>query len=292
MFAAWPAHEQGIMEGSTWFVDTMWDMLDRDCLMYVNLDEMGKRGTSAIEAHCSPEAAALAAAAARDALGLEGLPIRDLHKSGDQSFFGIGVPSLWIRSKPDAATLEAWHGADSGWWWHTRSDTLDKLDAGVQQRELLAAAAAVWRLSTSPVLPFRFAPVAARIADRLDTLQRGAGEHLDLSAEIRYVDEFRTRAAAVDDASEAGRDTNATQIRLSRTLTNVTASVAGRWAQDTYGLSDLATYLPGLRAAEGLPRLAGRDEYHLIRTRLVRERNRVRDALHEACRLIETSGAV
>jgi hypothetical protein len=81
-------------------------------------------------------------------------------------------------------------------------------------------------------------------------------------------------------------------MRLSRTLTNVTSSVAGRWAQDTYGLSDLTTYLPGLRAAEELPSLAGRERYHLVLARLVRERNRLRDALGEACRLVETSGAV
>jgi Peptidase family M28/PA domain len=292
LFAAWPAHEQGIMEGSTWFVDTMWDALDRDCLLYLNLDEMGKRGTTAMEARCSPEAAGLATAAVRDALGLDAVRTRDLHKSGDQSFFGIGVPSIWIRSKPDAATLEAWRGADNGWWWHTRSDTLDKLDPEVQQRELLAAGAALWRLSTAPVLPFRFAPVAARIAERLDALQRAAGEHLDLSAPVRCAGELRTRASALDEASDAGRDTNVIQMRLSRTLTHVTSSVAGRWAQDTYGLSDLATYLPGLRAAEGLPALAGTDRYHLIRTRLLRERNRVRDALTEACRLIETSGVV
>jgi Peptidase family M28/PA domain len=292
MFAAWPAHEQGIMEGSTWFVDTMWDVLDRDCLLYLNLDEMGKRGTATMEAYCSPEAAGLATAAARDALGLEAVRTRDLHKSGDQSFFGIGIPSVWIRSKPDAATLEAWHGADNGWWWHTRSDTLDKLDPEVQQRELRAAGAVLWRLSTGSVLPFRFAGVAARIADRLETLQRAAGEHLDLSAPLRYAVDLRARAAAFDEASDAARDTNATQMRLSRTLTSVTSSVAGRWAQDTYGLSDLAAYLPGLRAAEELPGLAGGDRYHLVLTRLLRERNRVRDALNEACRLIATSGVV
>jgi Peptidase family M28/PA domain len=292
MFAAWPAHEQGIMEGSTWFVDAMWDLLDRDCLLYVNLDEMGKRGTAAMEAHCSPEAAGLASGAVRDALGLEAVTTRDLHKSGDQSFFGIGVPSVWIRSKPDAATLEAWRGADSGWWWHTAADTLDKLDPEVQQRELLAAGAVLWRLSTAPVLPFRFTPVARRLAERLNVLQRVAGEHLDLAPVMRCAVDFQVRAAAFDDASEAGRETNAAQMRLSRVLTPVTSTVAGRWAQDTYGLSDLATYLPGLRAAEELPRLRGRDEYHLVLTRLLRERNRVRDAVYEACRLIETSGVV
>jgi hypothetical protein len=245
-----------------------------------------------MEAHCSPEAAGAVAAAVRDALGLDGVRTRDLHKSGDQSFFGIGVPSVWIRSKPDPQTLEAWHGADNGWWWHTRSDTLDKLDPDVQQRELLAGAALLWRFSTCAVLPFRFAPVAARIADRLDVLRRAAGEHLDLAAPLRYAAELRTRASSLDEASEAGRDSSATQMRLSRTLTNVTSSIAGRWAQDTYGLSDLTTYLPGLRAAEDLPRLAGGDAYHLVATRLLRERNRVQDALCAACRLIETSGVV
>ncbi len=292
MFTAWPAHEQGIMEGSTWFVDTMWDRLDRDCLLYLNMDEMGKRGTVIIEASCSPEATDLATAAVQDALGLPSVHTKDLHKSGDQSFFGIGVPSVWIGSRPDAETLKAWHGAEYGWWWHTASDTLDKLDPNVQRQELLAGAALLWRLSTAPVLPFRFGSVAARIADRLQSLQQAAGGHLDLSAPIEWAKDFQGRAEALDEASERGKDTNETQIRLSRTLTNATASVAGRWAQDTYALSDLTTYLPGLRAAADLPALHGSDRYHLVLNRLLRERNRVRDAVWQACRLIDASGVL
>lgn len=292
MVAFWPAHEQGIMEGSTWFVDTLWDRLDQHCTLYLNLDEMGKRGTTLLRAHCSPEAAALAVQSARDAVGLDSIPTRPLPKAGDQSFFGIGVPSVWVGSGPDEETLRAWQGAEYGWWWHTRSDTMERLDPDVLQRELQVNAAVLWRLSTSPVLPFRFRGLADRVVARLDELQAAAGEHLDLSAPLAWARRLRELAAALDAASEAGRDTNQAQMELSRALTHATSSVAGRWAQDSYGLSDLKTFLPGLRAAADLPSLAGTDAYHLVLNRLLRERNRVRDAIRQAARLVEASGAL
>jgi len=292
MVAFWPGHEQGIMEGSTWFVDTYWDQLDQQCLLYLSMDEMGKRGTSVIHAHCSPEAIDLVRRAGADALGLDSVPTYDLAKSGDQSFFGIGIPSIWLRSGPDAETFKAWQGAEYGWWWHTRSDTLDKLDPDVLRRELAADAALFWHLANTAVMPFRFRGVADRIAARLGELQQAAGEHLDLSAPLNWAEQLQARAAALDAASEAGKNTNDTQLALSRSLTSVTASVAGRWAQDSYGLSDLKTYLPGLRAAADLPALVGSDRYYLVLNRLMRERNRVRDAVRQACWAIEASGAL
>lgn len=289
MVAFWPAHEQGIMEGSTWFVDNDWDRLDEGALLYLNCDEMGKRGTTVMRASCSPEALPLAHLAAKDGLGLTSLPTRDLVKMGDQSFFGIGIPSLWLQSSPDAETTKAWQGADFGWWWHTKSDTMDKLDPDVLQRELRVSGAALWHLSRDAVLPFRFEPVARRIEARLGEIGRSAGGNLDVSAPSRLAREFASLARALDRASDAGRDTNALQQRLSRLLTSATLSVAGRWAQDSYGLSDLATYLPGLRDAQALPSLKGTDGYYLIENRLLRERNRLRDALREACRACEGS---
>src|SRR5690606_38229953 len=42
----WPAHENGIMEGSTWFVDRFWDDLDAHGVLYLNVDSPGMRGTT------------------------------------------------------------------------------------------------------------------------------------------------------------------------------------------------------------------------------------------------------
>lgn len=292
MVAFWPAHEQGIMEGSTWFVDSFWDRLDQNCTLYLNLDEMGKRETTEIRSWASPEADSFVADSARAALGVKGLRARPLVKAGDQSFFGIGVPSVWVNSGPDAATLKNWQGADYAWWWHTRSDTLDKVDTAVLERELQVNGYMLWQMSTAHVLPFRFQGLADRIAGRLGELGGTGEEHLDLSAPVAWAARLQQAAHALDAASERGVDTSRIQMEVSRALTSITASVAGRWHQDSYGLSDLTTFLPGLRASADLPGLAGSDRYYLILNRLVKERNRVRDGIARACQVIESAGVI
>ena len=77
-------------------------------------------------------------------------------------------------------------------------------------------------------------------------------------------------------------------LRLSRILTPAFASVAGRYGQDPYGMTNLKTRFPGLYHASQLAILSpDSDEYNLFLNGCLRDRNRVSDSLQEALRNLE-----
>jgi predicted Zn-dependent protease len=72
-------------------------------------------------------------------------------------------------------------------------------------------------------------------------------------------------------------------MRLSRILNPILYTVSGKYAQDTYGLSALTTSIPAMREVRELGALDPAEGYYkALYTKLVRERNKVSDALEEA----------
>lgn len=273
MFVWWPAHEQGIMEGSTWFVDSYWAQLMEGGIAYLNVDSTGMIETESFSINASPVLAEFGRRVVREVLGEEP-EILDLTKVGDQSFFGVGIPSISGRHHPDAVTLRRWGGVALGWWWHSNADTIDKVDRIRLGQALKVYAAWIWDLSNQPVLPFKFSELAHRFVARLVELEEESRSSFDL-AELRTLagrvalgavafdretDELIARAASFPDVSAH----NAAALRIFRELTPAGFQVTPRWLQDSYGLSDLKKFIPSLRAVEDLGRLQpGGHEFNL-----------------------------
>jgi hypothetical protein len=77
-------------------------------------------------------------------------------------------------------------------------------------------------------------------------------------------------------------------MQISRILTPVVSTVKGKYGQDTYGLSALNKPIPVLEPVKDYVRLApGSEERKLLLTRLMRERNKVYDALRGVVELID-----
>ena len=59
--------------------------------------------------------------------------IRRPLRAGDQSFLGVGLPSLGaFRMLPlDHPDRKAVGGCGGAYWWHSPEDTLDKADAAI-----------------------------------------------------------------------------------------------------------------------------------------------------------------
>jgi hypothetical protein len=77
-------------------------------------------------------------------------------------------------------------------------------------------------------------------------------------------------------------------MQVSRILTPVVSTVKGKYGQDTYGLSALHTPIPVLEPVKDYVRYpAGSAERKLLMTRLMRERNKVFDALRGVVELID-----
>jgi len=303
----WSGHETGTMPASTWLVDNFWDELRDRCLAYFNVDSPGMTGTGRYSLYVSPELRVFAAGIARDVLAEEP-DCHILQHTGDQSFFGIGIPAISSRTMFSPEEIKKMANATLGWWNHGYPchDTMDKVDLEMMKKNMRAVAATAYEICSKPVLPMDFTPTADEMKERLDRLNQEIGTLLKLSPLVEAARRFRSRVEllesvrrdlarqmASDGQPEPGIREKAGQInrlliRLSRIVTPAFCSVAGRYGQDPYGLSHLKTRFPGFYYA---PRLTGLDKsgdaYNLLFTECMRQRNRVADILSESIRHVD-----
>lgn len=296
--AFWQAHENGIMEGSTWFVDHYWDELDRGLIGYINIDSPGMKYATEYEATLSPELWTIHEQVMQESLGYA-TPPRRLAKTGDQSFFGLGAPSISGRMEFSRELLERWHGAVLGPWYQSVDDTLDVADKNILASDIKASVGYAWTIATRPVLPYDFRHNGRILSEALTTYASQTDGTLGLDTTIEVAREFEEKAAKVYqraeelqnrfDGGETGSslendtdDVNDTMRRMSRTVAPLLGSVIGRYGQDTYGLSALKKWIPALA---NVGELSGKDplsgDHQLWWGKLVRERNRATDSIRQ-----------
>lgn len=297
--AFWSGHSQGRYSGSAWYADTHWQELDRRAVAHVNVDSTGGRGNTVVsDTSASEELAALAREALAAQAGQE-YSGRRSERAGDQSFWGIGVPSIFanMSEQPAGGDVNAMgavigggtrRGAGTGWWWHTPDDTEDKIDGEILLRDTRIYQHAVWRLLASPVPPLDFASAARALAETLERRQQEAGDALDLSLCIdgaRAVEERAARLASPAAAAEGEEAERLADLvrRLSRALVPLAYTRGDRFAHDP------ALAQPPMPALADTARLGGldADRRRFLASRLRRESNRVAHALEQALAVLE-----
>ncbi len=303
--AFWSGHSHGRYSGSAWYADNCWQELHDSCVAHVNVDSLGARGATVLSEGNSMEEVRSFASEVIELIAGQRLEKRRYGRSGDQSFWGHGFPAMLmsLSEQPpegaDPALLALHHqigggqsaGGGLGWWWHTPDDTLDKIDPDFLKRDAQIYALIVYRLCARPVLPFDYRASVAEMKEDLAAIATRAGDALDLSPAGRQLEAL---GAAVEKLysymawSATGEEAvvaNRCLMKLGRALIPVNYSRTGPFDQD---LAVPTKPFPGLQAAVDLPSLpVGSDEYHFLRTRLVRERNRILHGLIEATRSAE-----
>lgn len=300
MLGFWTAHETGTMSGSTWFADRYWDRLRANAVAYLQIDQPGCVGTTRWATSSNAELKAFHQRVETGFLdGRENIWKR-ASKTGDSSFFGLGVPMFHGEGTFTEAELKATALATLGWWHHSLENRLDKLDWDWMATHLKIYAAWLWELCTAPVLPFRFAPVAQQIGDRLAELA-GPGAAVGLDGVQARAEAFADAARRLDAEAEAwagrfangqgdedaARLLNRTMKRLSRILVPLQSQVTSPYGQDPYGYTPQGTMLPCLYDLSELDGAPDAPERWMLETRLVRQRNRVADGLGDASAAID-----
>jgi hypothetical protein len=282
--AFWSGHSHARYGASAWYADNFWADLHDHCVCHVNAESTGGMGADDLaSAGCMAETWRFAAGPIRDVAGQE-LTYRRMVRNSDQSFTGVGIPSV-------LSGLSAQPGGGLGWWWHTPDDTLDKIDGANFVRDTQVYLLACWRLCTLPMLPLDYTETANELRDRLHELQESADGRFDLTPLLVEVDRLhaeaeRLNAAAANAGNDAARAErlNAALMVAAHALIPVNYTLAG-----PYGV-DLALdnpVLPGLAPVAALAELdPASNDAGFLRTRLVRERNRALHALTTARRAI------
>ena len=294
--AFWSGHSHGRYAGSAWYADEFWQDLHDRCVCHVNVDSVGAIGANVLEeVPTMAETYSFARDVLHETVGVD-LTYRRISRSSDQSFWGHGIPSVFctfseqlIDATPTAKAQAQLLGASGrggglGWWWHTTEDLLDKIDPENLKRDAEVYAETLWQLTTEARLPFDFANAADEIAETL-TMHHTAVEALGLARIAELARELATklRATSLDDREPDS--VNHLQIDLSRLLVPVNYTRNGPFDQD---LALSTRSLPGFSEVETLANLdPSQDDYYFLKTKLVREKNRVEHSLRAALRRVE-----
>jgi Peptidase family M28 len=298
----WSGHSHGRYSGSTWYADTHWDELVRRCVAHVNVDSTGARGNTVMaDALASAELSGLAAEAVRVQGGQELDGLR-MSRAGDQSFWGIGVPSLFMGmgEQPVGSADNVMgavfgggtrKGAGFGWWWHTPDDTLDKMDSQLLVRDTRVYVHAIWRLLTDRVLPLDYATGAAALAAELSGLETLVQGRFDLSRLTTRAARLRKRAEAVgarlsqiqDDAT--AERVNLALVAVSRAMVPMDYTTGDRFDHDPALPQPPYPVLNVVRQLAATA--AGSDQARLLGGGATRACNRLGFALDQASAALE-----
>ncbi|MAM14016.1 MAG: aminopeptidase [Rhizobiaceae bacterium] len=201
-FCFWSGHSHGRYTSSAWYADTHFQELEARCVVHVNVDSTGGRGNSVLtDTPASTELQGLAREAVLAQAGQEILNVR-MFRAGDQSFWGVGVPSIFMGMSEQpidptkkgvtyAFGQEQRNGSGFGWWWHTEFDTIDKLDMEGLVRDTRVYCHAVARLLCSETLPIDYASWLEDFRETVADLESAVGKLIDFHFLNDRVDALR-----------------------------------------------------------------------------------------------------
>ncbi|HEX5505072.1 MAG TPA: M28 family peptidase [Thermomicrobiales bacterium] len=297
--AFWSGHSHGRYSASTWYADHFWPDLHEHCVAHVNVDSTGGMGAEILsEANTMAETTAFAGRGIREVAGQD-LVYKRFGRAGDQSFWGVGLPSIFMSLSGQPAqggAVEEQMGrllgtggrgrsGGLGWWWHTTEDTIDKIDRDNLVRDARVYVLTCWRLCTAAVLPLDYHATAEELLGTLRDLAAKAGDRFDLAPVIREAETLVERTSALNEAAGQASGASAARVNdclmaLGRWLTPVNYTLLGEFEHDlALGAQPIPSLQPVARLAALDPES---DQAKFLATECVRARNRVWHALDGA----------
>lgn len=289
----WSGHSHGRYSGSTWYADTQWDDLNRRCVVHVNVDSTGGIGATVLSD--TPSATELRGLAADAVLAQSGETHAGhrMARAGDESFWGIGIPAMYMgmSEQPAGSTINpaagvlggggVRRGAGLGWWWHTPHDTIDKIDPDYLARDTRIYVHTIWRLLSESRLPLDYTATADDLLGALNTLQAKLGARFDLTGLITRAGQLHDAAAglALRPTTQDGQ-VNAAMMAIGRALVPLDYTRGDRFDHDP------ALSLQPWPVLDALRHLVGTapesDDAKFAEVSAIRAANRLRHALDTA----------
>jgi hypothetical protein len=271
----WSGHSHGRYSGSAWYADEHFIELDRRCAAHVNVDSTGGVGADILANNSTvDELKGLAAKVIAAETGQVHAGRRH-GRVADQSFWGIGIPSMFGSLSHQPKRPGEAHMA-LGWWWHTPHDLADKIDPDGLARDTRIVLRTLWHLLADETLPFDYTAYADSLLAELTAIEQALAGRFDIAPLKQAAAALRSAAAMPAAAGEAeARHIDGALIAASRLLVPINYTSGERFRPDP------AVTLPPWPALQGLRDLAGADaadkDFFVVEAR--RTRNRILHAL-------------
>lgn len=151
----------------------------------------------------------------------------------------------------------------------------------------------ICKLADSRILPYDFEKKIDKFCENLATLNQLYGDRIELLSLLSALSNVRAKvqklqaiSIGLSDASLIARY-NEALMSVSRLLTNVSQTYADKYQQDSYGHSFLSSPVPLLAQLPLLDKYPQDSmEYGMIETQLVKNRNRISDAISQLDQLL------
>ncbi|PXA85179.1 aminopeptidase [Caulobacter sp. D4A] len=289
----WSGHSHGRYSGSAWYADEYWDDLERRCVAHVNVDSTGGVGADILTNSAVIDELKAVAARAVEAVTGQMHRGRRHGRAADQSFWGVGIPSMFgsLSHQPPGPVKML---TALGWWWHTPHDTEEHIDPANLQRDTEIILRVLEELLSSSVLPLDYTAYAASLRNELDSLNSSLLGRVDMNALISAVDELRRRAETINRAASKETDRAQAEIindrlrQASRLLVPLNYTFGDRFHHDSALPHPAWPSLAGLRELAALPEGHADAPFFAVHAR--QTRNRLLSVLRQACAVLALEG--
>jgi hypothetical protein len=280
----WSGHSHGRYSGSAWYADEYFDELDRRCVAHVNVDSTGGEGASVLTNSAVIDELRAVAFEAIETVSGQKHAGRRHGRAADQSFWGVGIPSMFgsLSHQPPSPTKML---TALGWWWHTPHDTAEHIDAANLARDTKIILLALHRLLTDEVLAHDYSVYARSLDDELRRMGAALAGRFDISClqtgaqELeRLATELQQRSAGASE--EQAHTINGGLMRLSRLLVPLNYTAGDRFRHDPALPSTPWPSLEGIRELSRLPDGSPDTAFYAVHAR--QTRNRIAHSLREA----------
>lgn len=301
--AFWSGHSHGRYAGSALYADEHWEDLYDNCVLHLNIDSVGGKNSSVLsEANAMAETKDIVAGPIRKYAEQEFNSTR-YGKAGDQSFWGMGVPSLLmglseqVKSENPASQAFSKLFGDGkaggfGWWWHTTEDTMDKLDPVLLERDCRIYLSTVLETCSTPLLPIKQQNAIKEITGFIKNYQQSLPEPEWLDIALERLEKIDVTTKRLIDfiegpdllSAQSVRIYNHWNKRLSRILVRLNYVDANRFQHDT-ATSKLP--IPLLAAITQIEEHESSPAYYSLLTTIRRNINEVNFNLREGLEISE-----
>ena len=305
-FAFWSGHSHGRYAGSQAYCDLHWEEIHENCVMHFYVDSVGGKGATILsESNCMSETKDIASHYVKEIAGQDYVGSR-YGKYADQSFWGAGVPSLFMGMSEQPLSndpmsqkvFQVFAGKEAGgfgWWWHTVEDTIDKIDPSNLKRDCEIYALSIYKVLTDPILPINQLAGVLEIKDTIKKYQSASGEKVDLDLTMERLNALEEVLMKVQSTLLSSGLLVEDQIEINKRIIAISRNLVPL----NYVSTDIFEHdpavgllpVPSLSLINRISELEkGTHEYYLLSTSLIRQINKVnhllKNALKEARNLL------